>query len=49
MILGHATATMTMDLNGHLFSEAPWVAMERMPLFPEPVTPKNGPAPSVDR
>lgn len=36
MILGHATATMTMDLYGHLFSEAPWVAMERMPQFPEP-------------
>ena len=36
MILGHATATMTMDLYGHLFSEAPWVAMERMPTFPEP-------------
>ncbi|GEL98343.1 site-specific integrase [Cellulomonas terrae] len=36
MILGHATATMTMDLYGHLFSEAPWVAMERMPMFPEP-------------
>jgi len=35
MILGHATATMTMDLDGHLFSEAPWVAMERMPMFPE--------------
>lgn len=27
MILGHATATMTMDLYGHLFSEAPSVAM----------------------
>lgn len=35
MILGHATATMTMDLYGHLFSEAPWVAMERMPMFPD--------------
>jgi site-specific recombinase XerC len=36
MILGHATATRTMDLYGHLFSEAPWVAMERMPMFPHP-------------
>jgi len=36
MILGHASATMTMDLYGHLFSEAPWLAMERMPTFPEP-------------
>ena len=35
MILGHATATMTMDLYDHLFSEAPWVAMERMPMFPD--------------
>ena len=35
-ILGHATATMTLDLYGHLFSEAPWVAMKRMPTFPEP-------------
>jgi hypothetical protein len=26
---------MTMDLYGHLFSEAPWVAMERMLMFPE--------------
>ena len=34
-ILGHATTTMTMDLCGHLFSEAPWLAMERMPTFPE--------------
>jgi len=41
MILGHATAMMTMDLYGHLFSEAPWVAMERMPQFPEP---GDGPA-----
>ena len=39
MILGHATATMTMDLYGHLFSEAPWVAMDRMPTFPEPAAP----------
>ncbi|MEZ0446867.1 tyrosine-type recombinase/integrase [Cellulomonas sp. ICMP 17802] len=43
MNLGHATATMTMDLYGHLFSEAPWVAMERMPMFPE--LPRVAPAP----
>jgi len=41
MILGHATATMTMDLYGHLFSEAPWLAMERMPMFPEPGVGRN--------
>ncbi len=35
MIRGHATATMTMDLYGHLFSDAPWVAMERIPMFPD--------------
>lgn len=35
VILGHATATMTMDLYGHLFSDAPWRAMERMPTFPD--------------
>ncbi|MCC2317918.1 tyrosine-type recombinase/integrase [Cellulomonas chengniuliangii] len=49
MILGHATATMTMDLYGHLFSEAPWVAMERIPQFPEPGPSTPGPAPSADR
>ena len=32
-ILGHASATMTMDLYGHLFSDAPWRAMERLPQF----------------
>jgi integrase len=32
-ILGHASATMTMDLYGHLFSDAPWRAMELMPEF----------------
>ena len=36
VILGLATATMTMDLYGHLFSEAPWVAMGRMPTLPPP-------------
>lgn len=46
VILGHATATLTMDLYGHLFSEAPWLAMERMPSIP--MTPTRlaiGPAP----
>lgn len=33
-ILGHSTATMTMDLYGHLFSEATWQAMERLPVIP---------------
>ncbi|HEY8717006.1 tyrosine-type recombinase/integrase [Pengzhenrongella sp.] len=33
VILGHASATMTMDLYGHLFSDAPWRAMERLPEF----------------
>jgi integrase len=32
-ILGHASATMTMDLYGHLFSDAPRRAMERLPEF----------------
>ena len=34
VILGHSTATMTMDLYGHLFSEATWTAMERLPAIP---------------
>jgi integrase len=34
VILGHSTATMTMDLYGHLFSEATWAAMERLPTIP---------------
>lgn len=34
MILGHSTATMTMDLYGHLCSEATWQAMERLPVIP---------------
>ena len=34
VILGHSTATMTMDLCGHLFSEATWQAMERLPVIP---------------
>lgn len=34
VILGHSTATMTMDLYGHLFSEAMWQAMERLPAIP---------------
>ena len=33
-ILGHASATMTMDLYGHMFSDAPWLAMGRMPTWP---------------
>ncbi|WP_308121798.1 tyrosine-type recombinase/integrase [Actinotalea ferrariae] len=32
-ILGHASATMTMDLYGHMFSDAPWLAMARMPTW----------------
>jgi integrase len=34
VILGHSTATMTMDLYGHLFSEATWQAVERLPAIP---------------
>ena len=34
VILGPSTATMTMDLYGHLFSEATWQAMERLPVIP---------------
>ena len=34
VILGHSTATMTMDLYGHLFSEATWQAIERLPTIP---------------
>lgn len=34
VILGHSTATMTMYLYGHLFSEATWQAMERLPVMP---------------
>ena len=34
VILGHSTATMTMDPYGHLFSEATWQAMERLPAIP---------------
>lgn len=30
-LTSHATTTMRMDVYGHLFSEAPSVAMERMP------------------
>ena len=46
VILGHATATMTMDLYGHLFSEAPWLAMERMPTIPMTANrPAIGPTP----
>jgi integrase len=46
MIPGHATATMTMDLYGHLFSKAPWLAMDRMPTFPDrPTPPAIGPGP----
>jgi len=33
-ILGHASATMTMDFYGHLFSDAPWRAMAHMPSPP---------------
>jgi len=32
-ILGHASATMTMDLYGHLFSDAPFVAIGLLPSF----------------
>jgi hypothetical protein len=35
MILAHAPATVTVDLYGYLFCEARWVAMERLPTFPE--------------
>ncbi|WP_263732239.1 hypothetical protein [Cellulomonas sp. SG140] len=34
VIIGHSTATMTMDLYGQLFSEATWRAMERLPAIP---------------
>jgi len=34
VILGHSTATMTMDLYRNLFSEATWTAMERLPAIP---------------
>lgn len=30
-LLGHASGTMTMDLYGHLFEDAPWRAMEHLP------------------
>lgn len=33
-ILGHASGTMTMNLYGHLFSDAPWVAIARLPDLP---------------
>jgi integrase len=48
VILGHSTATMTMDLYGHLFSEATWAAMERLPAIPPHAAPTIGPAPSHD-
>jgi len=38
-ILGHATATMKMDLYGHLLSEAPWRAMAGMVEFADPKLP----------
>lgn len=34
VILGHSTATMTMDPYGHLFGEATWQAMEPLPVIP---------------
>ena len=40
VILGHSTATMTMDLYGHLISEATWQAMERLPAIPLMQTPR---------
>ncbi len=48
VILGHSTATTTMDLNGHLFSEATWQAMERLPVIPLMQAPRaiERPAPS---
>ena len=47
VILGHSTATMTMDLYGHLFSEATWQAMERLPVIPLMRAPRaiQGPPP----
>lgn len=42
-ILGHASATMTMDLYGHLFSDAPWRAMAQMPTFPDRPTTSTTP------
>jgi len=47
VILGHSTATMTMDLYGHLFSEATWAAMERLPAIPlQSARPAIGSAPA---
>jgi len=43
-LLGHATASMTMDLYGHLFSDAPWRAMSHMPTIHLPSP--EGPAPN---
>jgi len=40
-ILGHASATMTLDLYGHLFAEAPYIAIGRLPTFAQP--PKTAP------
>jgi len=34
VILGHSTATMTMDFYGHLFSKATGTARERLPAIP---------------
>ena len=40
MILGHSTATRTMDLYRHLFSEPTWQAMERLPVIALMQTPR---------
>ena len=38
---GHSTATMTMDLYRHLFSEATWQAMERLTTGPLAKAPRS--------
>ena len=48
VILGHSTATMTMDLYGHLFSEATWQAMERLPAIPLMEAPRAIESPSTE-
>ncbi len=41
-ILGHSTATMTMDLYGRLFTEATWAATDKMPTYPDPTRQNPG-------
>ena len=48
-ILGHSTATMTMDLYGHVFSEATWQAMERLPVIPLMQAPRAIGPPAAQR